>query len=152
MNQLNADRLAELVAHALESTAFILCDHTHRDYCAFDPSARGAKISYSGSQAGEITLFGGDEFIRCLASNLLGTSPDEITLETQGTDAMKELANIVGGSIIAELGGQSLPFRLGLPEAAAFASNPPAEDSSVVCCLNCEEQPLLVTWTPARAA
>ncbi|MFZ4573348.1 MAG: chemotaxis protein CheX [Phycisphaerales bacterium] len=154
MTQLTADRLAELVAQSLESTAFIMSDSAHADLCAFAGATRGAVIGYSGPEEGTITLVAGDDFVRTLASNLLGVEAEEVCPSTQGEDALRELANIVGGCVIAELGGKDRSLKLSLPQTSVSAGPLHPAETAVVCCLNCEGHPLLVTWTagPARAA
>ncbi len=150
MNNLTTDRLAELTAKALERTAFMMSDPVTLDPDVFVAANRSAVIRYGGPQSGVVTLHTTDGFLRGLAANLLGLEPEAIDLASYGEDAIKELTNIVGGSVILELGGRECTFTLGLPELC-----PPSHGASQVsqtCCLDCEGHLLFVTWEPVAAS
>ena len=150
MTDLTPDRLAELTSRALERTAFMMSDPAEVDPAALDNAPYSAVIRYTGTASGSVTLRAGDSLLCTLAANLLGVEPSDVVAETQGTDALKELANIVGGSVIEALGGRDAAFHLGLPQIA-----PPGPAAAPVgarsCCLDCEGQPLFVTWSAAAA-
>jgi CheY-specific phosphatase CheX len=61
---------------------------------------------------------------------MLGLEPDEVEadIETLGTQAVCELANVIGGELIVMLGGKDVEFTLGLPESCD-ASAVPKNDS-----------------------
>lgn len=146
MNQINPDRLAELVTQALERTCFMVSDpsdeaaaaeHGH-DFC------HCARIAYTGPSAGHVLVAASEGFIEELACSLLGCEPDEIDPEVEGRDAIKELANIMGGSVILELGGDNCEYRLGLPEPA----KPLAFTTGAQCYIESAFGTLRVYWAP----
>jgi hypothetical protein len=63
----------------------------------------------------------------------------------QGVDALKELSNIIAGSVVAELGGRDHVFSLGLPETGP---EPEGGEAGCRCCLDCEGEGLCVSWLP----
>ena len=146
MSTLTPERLAELTAQALERTAFMMADQTEPNDSALGSATRCARIRYAGPSSGTVVLRTGDEFLRALASNLLGVEPEAIDMATCGEDAMKELTNIVGGSVVLELGGRDCTYSLGLPSLSACPTGTP--EAAQTCCLDCEGQLLFVTWEP----
>lgn len=151
MNNLTPDTLAQLAAVALERTAFMMADPVPVEQDALASADRLATIRYSGPGSGIVTLRTNNEFLRGLAANLLGVEPDAIDLAACGDDAIKELTNIVGGSVILELGGRDCTYSLGLPQLAQPTKASPT--MSRTCALDCEGHPLFITWDPeAKAA
>lgn len=146
MSNLTPDRLAELTIKALERTAFMMADPVAFDPGAFAAANRSAGVRYGGPESGIVTLHTTDDFLRGLAANLLGVEPESIDLASYGEDAIKELTNIVGGSVILELGGHECSYTLGLPQLSTSSNGP--SQSSQTCCLNCEGHLLFVTWEP----
>ena len=120
------DRLAELAVKALERTAFMMADPAEVSANAVASANRRATIRYAGPASGLVTIRTNDDFLRSLASNLLGEEPDAIDLTTCGDDAIKELTNILGGSVIHELGGADNTFSLGLPQVVQSTTSPAA--------------------------
>jgi hypothetical protein len=150
MNDMNADLLIDLATQALERTAFVLTDPVDPDETAdYPPLTRFARVAYHGPAVGEIFLCATDGFVAELASSLLGVEPEEVQPGGEGADALRELANILGGSVIRELGGEQCEYSLGLPELAAAADRPPTDATGVVtCCLDSEAELLRITWAP----
>jgi hypothetical protein len=97
-----------------------------------------------------VTLRTTDAFLTSLAANLLGVEVDDIDLAACGDDAIKELTNIMGGSVILELGGRDCTYSLGLPQLATPSPTPPSPDRT--CALDCEGHPLFITWDPDATA
>ena len=149
MSQLNADRLANLAIQTLERTAFVLAEAVSAEEAANMPQPGGySRIAYTGPSCGEVFLAASEGFIRELASSILGVEPDEIDPETQGRDALRELANIVGGSVTRELGGEVCRLSLGLPELADSSDLPSVADQGQQCFLESEGELLKVMWIP----
>ncbi len=146
MSNLTPDRLAELAAKALERTAFMMADQASIDQAVLAKSNHRATIRYTGPGSGTVTVRTNDGFLRGLAANLLGNEPEEIDLAACGDDAIKELTNIMGGSVILELGGRDCTYSLGLPQVAAPSNTAVALDRT--CALDCEGHPLFITWDP----
>lgn len=146
MPDIDSQHLAQLATDALERTAFMLMDPSE----GADPGTltHHAKINYFGTGAGEVHVSASEGFVIELASSLLGVEPDEVEAETQGDDAMRELANILAGSLITQLGAATDSFRLGLPEDS---KSPALSEGCVTCFLESMGEPLLVTWKKAEA-
>lgn len=97
-------------------------------------------------------LAGTEGFLRELAASLLGAEPEEVNVESQGGDALKEMANMVGGSIIMALSGGACEYSLGLPELVANGDAPGASGgASAQCTVTTECGTLRVLWNEARA-
>ncbi|MDX2131705.1 MAG: chemotaxis protein CheX [Planctomycetota bacterium] len=150
MTTLTADDLAQLTIATLERTAFMLADPAETDPAAFARTTRAAIIRYHGPQAGQVELRTTDGFLRGLAAGLLGVEPDDIDLDASGEDAIRELTNIVGGSVVATLGGANSTYSLGLPQTVPPASLP-GRPRATTCALHCEGHTLYVTWIPDAA-
>lgn len=146
MSQFNTERLSELVAEALERTCFMVSEPTDRAAAAGHGYALShcARIACTGPAAGEVFVIASDGFIEELASGLLGCEPQEIDIEVEGRDAIKELVNILGGSVILEMGGDDCEYRLGLPEEA----EPVPFTAGVECYTESTSGALRVYWAP----
>lgn len=147
-----AERLAELVGIALERTAFIFSDPAPLDPADVKVATHAAVIRYRGASSGTIVVRAGEGFLRTLAAGLLGLEPAEVVLDDHADDALKELANIVGGSVIDELGGRTRTFHLGLPESTQPAQVLASPPDTVQCCLRCEGAPVFIAWSPSPVA
>jgi len=145
MNMITPDRLAELTVRALERTAFMMADPVPVEPSALAAAGRCAAIRYSGPGSGIVTLRTTDDFLQALVANLLGVEADEAQIESYAQDALSELTNILGGSVISELGGRECVYSLGLPQLSEPA---PADASTQICCLESEGQLLFVAWRP----
>lgn len=152
MNNLNADRIGQLVVEALERTAFVLADPVPADYAESLPVPdRFSKVDFSGAAVGSVVLSASEGFVRELASSLLGVEPDEVEPDCDGQDALNELANIVGGSVILELGGAEKEYHYGLPCTMSPNEVPDDTPGTVRSYLEAEGELLCVAWTPQDA-
>ncbi|GAB4548868.1 MAG: hypothetical protein Tsb0013_09720 [Phycisphaerales bacterium] len=148
MPEITTDSLAQLATQALERTAFMLVDPAD----AADPGVltRHAHIAYNGEGGcGDVFVSASEGFTLELASSLLGVEPEEINIEEQGVDAMRELANILAGSILTTIGGKEHAYRLGLPETTDSTA---PSDGCVTCAMDSMGEPLLIAWRPKAAA
>jgi hypothetical protein len=144
-SSLDGESLARLSIEALERTAFVLadpCDEPERL-----PSAEVfAQIEFHGPEHGAVDLAASRGFTRNLASSILGCDAAEVT-DAQGDEALRELANILGGSVIFRLGGEQCAFSLGLPRLGS--SGEPGHEA---CVLDAEGERLEVRCHHRRAA
>lgn len=115
MTVLSSDTLIEATVNALERTAMVLAEPAN-DADNHEPVTAYARIAYSGPSSGTLTLAATDGFLCELASSLLGVEPDEVAAGEQGLDALKEMANILGGSIIV-----AMYFVIGVTGVAAWS-------------------------------
>lgn len=135
MKQLDTDSLAEMAITMLERTAMVIAEPAAPDVALPEPT-RFAQIAYSGPSRGRLTLCADEGFLRELAAGMLGVETSEVDADRQGSDALKEMANVVAGSIIFALAGDACEYSLGLPETIAAATVP--TDGLAVCDLVAE--------------
>lgn len=149
MTDLTTDRIGELVVDALERTAFVLVDVVDDERVKeLPPPRRHTRVQFSGASCGAIVLSATDGFLVELASSILGVEAAEVDSDKEGKDALDELANIVGGSVILELGGEDQYIKYGLPCAIDESDLPEDGEDTVKCYLECESELLVVTWQP----
>ncbi len=151
MREMTTDALVRLTCAALERTAFLMAepgDTPHGD--PLPNAVRFSRIEYRGPERGEVLLAGSDGFVRKLAAGFLGDAPASIDSETVGADALRELSNIVAGSLVRELGGDRCPFAIGLPTACDVASLP--LQPTALAILDVEGERLEVYWTRNASA
>ena len=153
MNQMTSQRIGQLVIEALERTAFVLAETVDAGEAAQLPEpTQFSRIAYTGPTQGEVLLAASDGFVRELASSILGVEPEDVDAEVQGKDAIKELANIVGGSTILELGGTDCQYSLRLPELLDGSSVPEPGENDVACFVESEGEILKVVWRPMNTS
>jgi len=71
-----------------------------------------------------LELVAGRGFAMALASNLLGTDPDDPAAEQQAFDATREVMNVTAGSIIPTLPGfPEAGYEMSIPRLGAFDAN-----------------------------
>lgn len=143
---LDPNTLARLVVDALERTAFVLadpCDEPEQ----LPPADTFAQIDFSGPTQGSVELLASRAFAKNLAASILGTDASLVT-DLQSEEALRELANIVGGSVITALGGSDCRFSLGLPRLGRAH----ATGADTTCVLDAEGERLEVHCHHARAA
>ncbi len=151
MRPITNDQLTELVATALERTAFVLVDPAEDDAEASFAPVRRSSLRLTGSDwTGVITLTADEGFLCELASSLLGVDENEVELDEHGQDIILELANILAGSVSLALGGDKTHIGLGLPELSDLAApTPEAETSTMVAA---ESGYLNVQWSVAASS
>jgi CheY-specific phosphatase CheX len=143
---LDPNALARLVIDALERTAFVLADPCD-DPDALPAADTFAQIDFHGPTTGNVELRASRAFARNLAASILGSDASDIT-DMQSEEALRELANIIGGSVITALGGSDCRFSLGLPRLGRAT----ALDNDTACTLDAEGERLEVHCHHVRAA
>lgn len=147
---LDATRLANLAIDALERTAMVIADLADEDDEAMlPPLDEAACVDYDGPCRGRVWIAASDGFGASVAASLLGIDPSEVPAD-QAAAMIDELANILGGSVILDLGGDDCPFRLGLPQRCTTASCPGGDVCTRVV-LDAEGERLEVRWQPLAA-
>jgi len=145
MNTIEAATLSNMTISMLERTAMVLAEPAVEGD-VHPPATRFARIVYRGPSSGTLVLGATEGFLRELAASLLGVESMEINIDIQGSDALREMANIVGGSVILALAGGVCEYSLGLPELVASAEQP-AGTVSVEATVVAEGGVLRVLWT-----
>lgn len=153
MNPLTPDAIAALATTALERTAFMLSEQTEASAKHLAQATRCAVIEYRGPSAGSVGVRATPAFLRALAAGLLGIEPSEVTDEASATDALKELGNLLGGSVVLALGGPDSAYSLGLP-GVVDPKDPRIAGAAdaVLATLDCEGELLQVIWTPGASS
>lgn len=148
MNSLTPESLADMTIDALERTAFVVAEPADEDFLDELPETEWySRIEYSGPDAGTVYLAGSTGFLIELASSLLGVEPEDICPDREGLDALREMTNIVGGSVVHDLGGAHCKLSLGLPALISRDEYRGASCESR-CVLDAEGERLEVVWSP----
>ena len=144
MSIIDHDTLQSIITDALERTAFVIvdpCDDASAS--GLKPATMHARINYGGPSSGQIFVSASPGFLIELASSILGVEPNEVRLDVEGSDALRELANIVGGSALVAIGGEETPYSLGLPEIITDA---PGGHPDATCTVESMGEALRVSW------
>ncbi|MFT3684236.1 MAG: chemotaxis protein CheX [Phycisphaerales bacterium] len=115
MTEVTGTRLAEMTIEMLERTAMLLAEPSAA-ISQRDPLSHVARITFRGPTRGVLHLAASEGFVRELAAGLLGVEPADVDVRSHGNDALREMANIVAGSVILALSGAECEYSLGLPE------------------------------------
>lgn len=156
MNTITSTSLAEMTIRMLERTAMVLAEPVPDGEEHARPT-RAARITYRGPSEGVLFLCATDLFLSELAASLLGVDTSEINVETHGSDALREMANIVGGSVILAMSGEVCEYSLGLPELVpievAHQGGVRAPGSSIAeCTVAADEGILRAVWVQSPVA
>ena len=150
MNNLDSSTLQAIVTDALERTAFVVADPID-GIDADEGVSNFAFVAFSGPINGKVIVGASEGFLRELASSLLGVEPDEVDPDAEGDDALRELANIIGGSVVTAFGGEINNFSLGLPERTDTDSVPD-DGAALQCVFDSEGEALSVkVWPVAQS-
>lgn len=143
MKTINATTLAEMTISLLERTAMVLVESAAEG--EKNPAAtRFARINYWGPSKGKVILAATDGLLSEVASSLLSIEPSEVDIEKDCNDAIKEIANTVGGSVILALSGDQCEYSLGLPEIVTMADVPASPQAE--CTVVADGGTLHVVW------
>jgi CheY-specific phosphatase CheX len=152
MNKIDPTVLTEITISALERTAMVLAEPAAEGQETPAPT-RFASIAYRGPSEGTIVLSATEGFLQELAASLLGVEAGEVNIESHGNDALKEMANIVGGSVILAMSGDTCEYSLGLPALVKSADAPSGGGAPPVeCTLVADGGVLSVRWCEERSA
>jgi hypothetical protein len=149
-DDLDPVRLANLAIDALERTAMVIADIADEDDAdMLPPLEEAACVDYEGPCRGRVWIAASDGFGASVAASLLGIDPSEVPADQAGA-MIDELANILGGSVILDLGGDDCPFRLGLPRRCPTGECPTSDQCTRIV-LDAEGERLEVRWQPLAA-
>lgn len=126
--------LERMVMSALERTAFVMAEPAPDADASAEHSGLATRLSFRGAAEGECLFTASEGFVRELTAGFLGVEPTEVDIDAQGQDALNELANIVSGLVIRELGNASHRIFLGLPTPADPTKLAPAPGTQPVTC------------------
>lgn len=140
------------VQTALERMAFVFAESV--DQAAGEVLAQAtfhATIDVtSDERSAWLTVSATNGFVREVAASMMGVEAEEIDVDEHGGPTVCELANIFGGELVMQLGGENEPLRLGLPrqlgddEVGARVDQIGSGSEGWTLCLRSEEGMLLV--------
>jgi CheY-specific phosphatase CheX len=154
VSTLTTDQLNEIALTALERSAFVFAEPAASDARMPRPTTF-ARIRVSGSVRGELHLGASEGFLRELAASLLGVEPEEVDPAAHGSDALKEMANMIAGSVVIRYDGENRAYTLGLPEVSSGEAFHAAGARGMAAAVATNGEPLCIIWieeTTARAA
>ena len=103
----------------LEDAAFLFADPLPpSDAPASDWNPDGAEIRWDGPSQGVMRIWAPRALQMALAANMLGLEDSDPTADTAGTDALREILNMVAGNTLTEAWGPGPVFQLTIPERA----------------------------------
>lgn len=141
MTTIDPNTLSRMVASVLERTMFIFAEPASPT----EPQSQWkSAITFSGSFSGAVTVTATEGFVRQLVGGFVSVEPQDADLSQYGQDAMNELANLVGGQIVAALGGEDRPIRLGLPDPAKARQGLPS--NAIKCGLDSMGDQLVIAY------
>lgn len=147
------ETLDNLTIDALSQCAFMFADPIGIEDAAELPHAvYFVCIRYNGPLSGTVSLAASEGFVREFAAGLLGEDPEAIILDEEGTDAFRELANIIGGSVVFSLGGDQIDILLGLPEDMSHTSMPSKDDAQIYSYFSSEGERLEIALSSLISA
>ncbi len=120
--QIDATELDQAITSTLEMMAFVLADPAD-DELPLDALHSGIEFDGAGLH-GRLRVSASEGFAREAAAGMTGLEEQSFDPESLAR-VLDELANIIAGRVIKLLGGESLPFRLGLPEKVQSGTSEP---------------------------
>lgn len=148
MSDLNQERVSGLVTDALERIAFLTSEPDESVVAPPGGELRHARIRIRGASDGVLVVSADEGFMTTLAASFLGVEPSDVDVTPQGEDALRELANIAGGLVVSEIGGETSKVVLGLPEILDAGETPWNEwQAAGNVGLRCEGHRLNLSWS-----
>jgi len=106
--------LYRVAEETLESLAFMFTECDEEEKGKESEAPTWVRISFSGPFSGSLMVGVDPGVLGELAENMLGTE-DEVTL-AEKEDALRELANVICGNLLPEIGGKEEIFQLEAPQ------------------------------------
>jgi len=108
-------RLAEVTIDTLEKLAFLFASPMDTPAEVDERAFSTVRVDFAGALAGgmEVSLSG--PVLAELAANMLGAMEGEALTADEQQDALKELANVICGNVLPELGGHAAEFNIQTP-------------------------------------
>lgn len=134
MNPLNPEDLQGKIDHVLETMCFVIADPLEEGAsdAPMEEEHTSAWIEFhTDTEEGRLELSADEEFLNEAASGLLGVEPDGIDPPADLTETLLELANIIGGEIVALLGGDDHTYKMGLPSSDPLTLDGPVEETNL---------------------
>lgn len=146
----HAEMLSAVFCDVLEKMAFMFAELAEEDELS-DSVAEPieARMSFDGPINGVLALVVPKEMCSEIAANALGIDTDEERAIEKGSDATKELLNMVCGTMLTELAGVEPVFDLTIPQISELSADEwkQTRDDQGTVTLMVDEYPVLVNLT-----
>jgi len=116
------ETLSRTFASILEKQAFLFAEPVEKTELAVEGfGLMQARMAFSGHWRGTLTLAVPEALCPEIAANMLGNEPDDEKAISCSQDALKELLNVVCGSLLIALAGEKPVFDLFVPEVSSLS-------------------------------
>ena len=118
------DAFAKVISLALEDWGMMLVEAGENPAASFS----ACEYLYFGWTEfhsvtnGKVTVLCDGKFADILCRNVLGVDEDEVMLESDLRDAVRELTNVISGNLLTETYGEDVVFDLMYPQVGAVAA------------------------------
>jgi CheY-specific phosphatase CheX len=113
-NEITLQELEYIVVDILQEAAFVFAEPSESSGWE-DESLLVARLGFKGPASGEMILSCNQSMATDFAANLLGVDPDDPDAVMRGSDALGEMLNIVGGTLLANWFGVNGDFEMEIP-------------------------------------
>jgi len=130
------DNMPDVISEVLEELALMFV-HPPQDEHELNRQIAGW-IEFDGPVRGRLSAQCSRTLARLLASNLLGTEPDDPQTEEKTCDAFAEMLNVTAGNLVTKLFGSQQTFSLCPPVCVALddeTQDPPTTPDDETCAL-----------------
>ena len=143
--------LKRVVVDVLERFAFMFAESCDERHNAAD-GGYAVELTFSGQDCGALRIVANDVMCRELAVNVLGADDiDDLDPSAPG-EALKELANIVLGQLVADLFGDQAVFALSIPTLSTDVDHAPLREEVASVSLLVDDEPLTASLAVAERA
>jgi CheY-specific phosphatase CheX len=148
MKTVELDTLAEVFCEIVEQMAFMFVEPIEAEEEAAPAPLKSvlAHLKFDGEFSGKLSLAVPVDMCAELAANMLGEEADDPDAISKGTDALKELLNVLCGNLLTAFAGEEPVFDLGVPEILPFSPEDweSLKNSPVTVPYNVDEYPVLL--------
>jgi len=146
------DELATLAAGTFADTAFLLTEPSPEEQ-SWTEEWISATIKFESDVQGRLVISAPRSLATQVAADMLCLDPGDAEAMAQAANAVAELANVLGGVLVAQLFGSTGKWQLGLPTITQLEpAVAPGERASRVTLLNEMGQPIRVEVVLSDAA
>ena len=118
MNDALSQTVEETFCQVMEMQTFMRPERVEPDTLNLgDRDFLCVSLSFSGAARGRIWIAGPAEFAHEIAANFLGMDADDLFVQENSEDALKEVLNITSGNLLTSLYGVQSLFDLSVPDS-----------------------------------
>ncbi len=140
------DKTVDVFGRVLGESAFIIPEliEDNSKPALEEWDVNGVILAFSGHCRGSVSLWAGNEFMQCIAVNILGLEEETPGIQDKALDAVKEMLNIIVGNLLTTVYGDEPIFDLGIPEVLSREQVMQEYDSEKAIWLEAEGYPVLI--------